>query len=193
MSGQDELDASSEALGQITKGIDDAIGELKELGMGMTGAANTGRGFDDLALSGLETGHDGLTSAFKTFCERWEWGVRSLVHDGNEFARRVGLSAGMYHEQDKYVKGTFKVVVAGFGADPTLADKDVQEMSVDEIADHGNFAHADYSGKSFEDAFHHVVETDKATAKDAVESGKVGPATLLADQAERARRAGGAR
>lgn len=38
----------------------DALGELKELGM--VGEAGAGRGFSDIALSGLELGHEGLTS-----------------------------------------------------------------------------------------------------------------------------------
>jgi hypothetical protein len=38
----------------------------------MIGTASAGRGFSDLALSGLELGHGGLTSALDSFCERWE-------------------------------------------------------------------------------------------------------------------------
>ncbi len=166
MSGS--LEASSESLGQITKGLNAAIGELKELG-GL-GESNAGRGFAAIELTGMDTGHDGLTSAFKSFCERWEWGVRTLIQDGNEFAHRVHLSAGMYYEQDKYLEGTFKVVVAGFGSDPTLTDEQVEKMSMKEIADHGNFANVDYSGKSFEKSFDHIAETDKAVAKDWAET-----------------------
>ncbi|MEV4438375.1 hypothetical protein AB0K09_05035 [Streptomyces sp. NPDC049577] len=168
MSGNGDLRASEESLGLITKGLTDAIGELKEFGG--IGESSAGRGFGALALSGTDTGHDGLTSAFKEFCERWEWGVRSLVHDGNEFARRVGLSAGLYYEQDKYVEGTLKVVAAGLVSDPTLADEQAEKMSMGEIADHSYFADADYSGQSFKDAATDMAKTDRAVYQDTRES-----------------------
>ncbi|EFL15241.1 hypothetical protein [Streptomyces sp. C] len=104
MSGDgSDLDVSKQALGQIADGITKTLAELKELGM--VGTASMGRGFSDLSLSGLETGHDGLTSSFNAFCERWEWGVRALVQQGNDFAANVGLSAGLVHEQDQYIQG----------------------------------------------------------------------------------------
>lgn len=176
MSGDDgKLEADAQALAEITKGLNDAIGELKKLGM--IGEADTGRGFEDIALTGLETGHDGLTSDLKNFCDRWEWGVRSLIQDGNEFAKRVGLSAGMYHEQDQYIKGVLKDGVAAFGADPTLTDEQVEKMSMSEIADHGNFEHIDYSGKSFSRAFDHMKETDKNLLIDTIKANGLDPNT----------------
>lgn len=36
--------------------------------------------------------------------------MRSLVQQGNAFARNVGLSAGAMYEQDQYIQGSFKVV-----------------------------------------------------------------------------------
>lgn len=48
-----ELDPN--ALKQVTKGIHDAIAELKELGFDTN--AQLGQGFDKLALSGMESGH----------------------------------------------------------------------------------------------------------------------------------------
>ncbi|MGW2713370.1 hypothetical protein ACWC4J_30995, partial [Streptomyces sp. NPDC001356] len=105
MSGGGE-DLATEGLGLIAKGLTEALGELKELGM--VGEAGAGRGFSDIALSGLELGHQGLTDEFKSFCERWEWGVRSLIDEGNGFALKTGLAAGTYYETDQYVEGTFK-------------------------------------------------------------------------------------
>ncbi|MER5738235.1 hypothetical protein ABT117_21490, partial [Streptomyces sp. NPDC002262] len=82
MSGNEpDLVAPPEALAAIAKGIDLAHAELKELGM--IGSATMGRGFSDLALTGLELGHPGLASVLETFCERWEWGVRGLTLRGN--------------------------------------------------------------------------------------------------------------
>ncbi|MFI0743451.1 hypothetical protein ACH4PU_36090 [Streptomyces sp. NPDC021100] len=166
--GGADLAADREALGQIAQGLTAALAELKELGM--AGESAAGRGFSDLQMTGMETGHDGLTGALKTFCERWEWGVRSLVRDGNQFARRVGLAAGSYYEEDQYAKRTLKVGVAAFGTDPTLSDEQVEKMSMDELREHGNFAHVDYSKKSFEDAFDNAVRTGKDVAKDHIDT-----------------------
>lgn len=69
----------------------DALGEPKELGM--VGQAGQGRGFGEIALSGLELGEEGLTEEFISFPEHWEWGVRSLISEGNGFAVRTDLSA----------------------------------------------------------------------------------------------------
>ncbi|WP_053160932.1 hypothetical protein [Streptomyces caatingaensis] len=168
MSGNGDLKADREALDGIAKGITDALAELRELGM--IGEAAAGRGFDELELSGLETGHDGLKDALKSFCDRWDWGVRSLVQEGNRFARQVGLAAGSYYENDQYIKGTMKVGVAALGADPTLSDEQVEKMSMDEIADHGNFAHVDYSGESFKRSHRHAMETQKELLKDTLET-----------------------
>ncbi|MGY4963973.1 polymorphic toxin type 30 domain-containing protein [Streptomyces sp. 900105245] len=87
MSGGDK-DLQTDGLALIAKGLTDALGELKELGM--VGSAGAGRGFSDIALSGMELGHEGLTGEFTSFCERWEWGVRSLVDEtGNTVRLRI--------------------------------------------------------------------------------------------------------
>ncbi|MER7495350.1 hypothetical protein ABT033_22425 [Streptomyces pharetrae] len=63
-------DLEADGLGLVAQGLTAALGELKELGM--VGMAGAGRGFGDIALSGLELGHEGLTAEFGSFCERWE-------------------------------------------------------------------------------------------------------------------------
>lgn len=83
--GNPDLAAPAAALFAIAQGINLAHAELKDLGM--IGEASAGRGFSDLALSGLELGHGGLSAGFKTFCDRWEWGVRALTIRGNGFAQ----------------------------------------------------------------------------------------------------------
>ncbi|MEU9980527.1 hypothetical protein [Streptomyces sp. NPDC050856] len=89
MSGeQPDLAASEPALLLIKAGIDRAHGELKELGM--VGEATAGRGFAELSLSGLSMGHSGLAEQFKTFCERWDWGV----HPADQVGRLVAVGHG---------------------------------------------------------------------------------------------------
>lgn len=151
MSGdRPDLEVPPEALALISQGIDKAHGELKDLGM--TGEASMGRGYSDLALSGLELGHEGLTAEFKTFCERWEWGVRALMIRGNGFASAVGLSAGAIHEQEQYIKGTFKIAVYGVNGNPHLTEEKVKQKSWDEISTQSPYDGADWSRESFSKA-----------------------------------------
>lgn len=162
-----DIDVSKQALGQIAKGITDTLGELKELGM--VGSASMGRGFSDLALSGMETGHEGLTASMKTFCERWEWGVRSLVQQGNQFAFDVGLSAGVMHEQDQYIQGSFKVLTnAGLG-NPYASEQDVIDKDWGEVLSDNPYTQirdADYSKESFDRANENSKEAWKSTVRD---------------------------
>ncbi|MEU3414357.1 hypothetical protein ABZ760_24335 [Streptomyces sp. NPDC006658] len=149
MTGGEGKDLTTQGLGLIAKGLTDALGELKELGM--DGRAGAGRGFSDLALSGLELGHQGLTDEFESFCERWEWAVRALVIEGNSFAARTGLAAGTYHETDQYVKGAFKVAENAMVGNPYASEEEVQKKGWGEIVDSGSGV--DYSEESFRQAW----------------------------------------
>ncbi|WP_282795840.1 hypothetical protein [Streptomyces sp. CC224B] len=168
-------DLQTGGLPQIAQGITMALDELRELGM--QGAAGAGRGFDDIALTGLELGHGELTAAFGTFCARWEWGVRSLVNEGNGFARGVGLSAGTFHEVDTYVEGALKIVVnaANSGGNPYASEEDITRKSWGELAGQRPFSDTDYSADSFRDAGDTVEQTWKDTARDAMTSPLTGP------------------
>ncbi|MFF4717472.1 hypothetical protein ACFY2V_39675 [Streptomyces eurythermus] len=149
MTGDGGKDLTTQGLGLIAKGLTDALEELKELGM--DGRAGAGRGFGDIALSGLELGHQGLTDEFESFCERWEWGVRALVIEGNGFAARIGLAAGTYYETDQYVKGAFKVAGNAVAGDPYASEEEVQKRSWGQIVDSGSGV--DYSEESFRQAW----------------------------------------
>ncbi|MFF5390706.1 hypothetical protein ACFY5H_20545 [Streptomyces sp. NPDC013012] len=169
MSGDEpELAAPTAALAEIVKGIDLAHAELKELGM--IGRASVGRGFSDLALSGLELGHGGLTSEFETFCDRWEWGVRGLTARGNGFAQAVGLSAGSFAEQERYVKDSFKIGVNSLNGNPHLSEDDVRKMSWETVRDQHTWDGADWSPESFTSAHQEVEQTWKNTAYDVEDS-----------------------
>ncbi|MFI8293959.1 hypothetical protein ACIGBL_32975 [Streptomyces sp. NPDC085614] len=162
------LAAPAAALAEIAKGIDLAHSELKELGM--TGEASTGRGFSDLALSGLELGHGGLTSEFETFCNRWEWGVRALTQRGNGFAQGVGLSAGSFAEQEQYIKDSFKIGVNSLNGNPHLSEDEVKGMRWDTIRDQHTWDGADWSGESLSEAHGEVKQNWKNTAYDVEDS-----------------------
>ncbi|MEU2714927.1 hypothetical protein [Streptomyces sp. NPDC007205] len=146
-------DLKAEGLASIAKGLTDALDELKDLGT--IGDAEVGRGFDEVALSGLELGHEGLTGAFKSFCDRWEWGVRALLIEGNNFAHDIGLAAGTYYETDQYVSGTLKVGANSLVGNPHASEEDVEKMSWGQWADStaDAYTHPDYSEKSFDKAW----------------------------------------
>ncbi|MEU7028780.1 hypothetical protein ACF065_19850 [Streptomyces sp. NPDC015232] len=169
MSGNDPLlDAPVWALVEIAKGIDLAHSELKDLGM--IGEASVGRGFSDLALTGLELGHDGLTSEFETFCERWEWGVRALTLRGNAFAQGVGLSVGSFAEQEQYVKDSFKIGVNSLNGNPHLSEDEVKQMSWEQVRDQHTWDNADWSKESFTAAHEEVKQTWKNTTYDVMDA-----------------------
>ncbi|MER7515974.1 hypothetical protein [Streptomyces sp. NPDC126499] len=169
MSGSDPLlEAPTWALVEIARGIDLAHSELKDLGM--IGEASVGRGFSDLALTGLELGHGGLTSEFETFCNRWEWGVRALTLRGNGFAQGVGLSVGSFAEQEQYVKDSFKIGVNALNGNPHLSEDEVKQMSWETIRDQHMWDNADWSGESFSQAHQEVKQTWKNTGYDVMDA-----------------------
>ncbi|MBM7053220.1 hypothetical protein [Streptomyces durocortorensis] len=165
MSGENaDLNVPPAALAQIAKGIDLAHAELKELGM--IGQATAGRGFSDLALSGLELGHAGLASQFETFCDRWQWGVRALTQRGNNFAQGVGLSAGSFAEQERYIKDSFKIAVNSTNGNPYLSEDEVKDMSWDTIRKQHAWDNPDWSADSFTEAHGEVKQQWKDTGYD---------------------------
>ncbi|MEV7909189.1 hypothetical protein [Streptomyces griseus] len=165
MSGENaDLNVPPAALAQIAKGIDLAHAELKELGM--VGKASAGRGFSDLALSGLELGHSGLASQFETFCKRWEWGVRALTQRGNSFALGVGLSAGSFAEQERYIKDSFKIAMNSTNGNPYLSEDEVKGMSWDSISKQHAWDNPDWSADSFTEAHDEVKQQWKDTGYD---------------------------
>lgn len=139
MSDGDGYTFEPEAAKQVEKGLRDAIAELKELGFDHQ--AQLGMGFSDLELSHKQAGHAGLQQAFDTFTERWGWGIRGKIQDANTIASALGLSAGLYHEQEQYVKDTLKVAVASGMADPTMTEGELKDRSWGETLKDNHFSH----------------------------------------------------
>ncbi|WP_156725670.1 hypothetical protein [Streptomyces apocyni] len=152
------------ALADIAKGISLAHSEMKDLGM--IGESTVGRGFSELALSGLELGHGGLASEFGTFCDRWEWGVQALTLKGNVVAQALGLSVGSFAEQERYVKDSLKIVVNSANGNPHLSEDEVKKMSWDTIRDQRAWDNPDYSPESFKEANQEIKQTWKNTTYD---------------------------
>ncbi|MET7488540.1 hypothetical protein [Streptomyces sp. NPDC005538] len=175
MSGGEDLKA--EGLELITKGLTEALGELKELGM--VGVAGAGRGFSDIGLTGLELGTDDVTDAFDSFCTRWEWGVRTLINEGNKFAQGVGLSAGTYYETEQYVEGTFKVVANAAIGNPYATEDEVTREGWGDIYKSGIYSgNTDFSAESWDKANANVEQGWKDAGRDVMTSSTLGPMGL---------------
>lgn len=104
----------AESARQVERGLTDAINELEETGY-FSITAQQGHGFQSLRMSGMEMGSGELADAFGQFCDRWAPAIHSKMQDANDIARKLDLSAGLYHEQEEYVVGSLKeaMVTAG--------------------------------------------------------------------------------
>ncbi|WP_069161160.1 hypothetical protein [Nocardia altamirensis] len=147
----DKLQVDPKVLKQAADGINSITGELGKLGIGAT--ASVGRGFALLTLSSMEAGKQTVQTSFEDFCERWSWGVRSLVQAANGIAATLDLSAGRYHQMEQIASNTFKKMWTDIIGNPQLSKEDAGKRSwsatfSDNWANH--VMHPDYSRKSFE-------------------------------------------
>lgn len=174
MSGDSGEDIKAAGLDEIAQGITLVLGELKDLGI--DSLAGAGRGFSELGLSGLELGHEELLSQFTSFCERWEWGVRALVNEGNNFAVGVGLSAGTLYESDQYVEGAMKIAVnAGIGNPYASEDEVTQQGWGDLVRNNEYTGGVDYSAASMDKALDNSEQAYKDAARDVLTSHTISP------------------
>lgn len=118
-------------LAEAAKGINGVISQLSDLGIVETG--EEGRGFALLDMDAEGLGVPSLMSAFSGFTGRWSWGIRTLVQDGNQFAQRLGLAAGVYADTESYLSGVIKVAVNAAWGDPHLSSQQVENESYGQI------------------------------------------------------------
>ncbi|MFI0940103.1 hypothetical protein [Streptomyces sp. NPDC021020] len=169
MTGGGGYEVRETALTQTASGLGGVIHELQS--MGQEAAADVGRGFTHLKLTGMQVGHDELTSALAGFCDRWEWGVRALVQDADQIAERLGLAAGTYYEMDRYAEKTLKVVVASAVGNPGLTEEQEEASSWSRIgADNPveDLLHPDFSAASARQGLSDMGQTWQDTARDMV-------------------------
>ena len=107
------------ALADAARGVEDVLGELRALGVGM-GRAEAGRGVAVLVAGTGPPGHAGLAAAFVSFCSRWEWGVRALVQAGREMAGGLDAAAAAYAGVDRDQGEALRRILPG--AEPSWAD-----------------------------------------------------------------------
>lgn len=173
------LDAASVA--KFTQGVGATIDGLGDLG-GATGSI-MGKGFSGLSMTGMETGHHGLSVDFEDFCERWEWGVRALVNDAGQIANRLGLAAGTLWEHDQYVAGSLKVGVnALMGGNPHASEEEIAQQGWGEVftPDHLD---PDWSRESFERAGEEIEQTWKDTGRSLLTEGRGGQQSQMLNEA----------
>ncbi|WP_330238532.1 hypothetical protein [Streptomyces sp. NBC_00525] len=164
------LDKASVA--KFTKGLNTTIDELGELG-GATGSV-LGKGFSELAMTGMEAGHHGLSVDFEDFCERWEWGVRALVRDASGLANLLGLAAGTQWEHDQYLAGTLKVGAnALLGGNPHASEEEIARQDWGDVLT-PDYLDPDYSPESFRQAGQDMGQTWKDTGRTVLTEGTGG-------------------
>ncbi|GGY21226.1 hypothetical protein GCM10010358_83660 [Streptomyces minutiscleroticus] len=167
-----DLAFDPESVAKFTKGVGSTIDQLGELG-GATGSV-MGKGFSSLAVTGMEAGHHGLSVDFEDFCERWEWGVRALVHDASELANRLGLAAGTQWEHDQYVEGALKVGVNSvMGGNPHASEEEITQQDWGEVFT-PDALDPDWSGESWQRAGEEMEQTWKDTGRTVLTEGSGG-------------------
>ena len=100
---------------QVEQGLKAATAELEETGY-FTINAQQGHGFQFLTMSGMEMSSAELADVFGQFCGRWGAAIHGRTQELNGIAERLGLSAGLYHEQEQYVNDSLKEVVVTAGS-----------------------------------------------------------------------------
>ncbi|MEU4730297.1 hypothetical protein [Streptomyces sp. NPDC023588] len=180
MAGDGDLEVSPAAVKNIQDGLRKAIAELRE--SGDAAGASMGAGFSDLSMTGMEAGHMGLATDFEDFCERWEWGVRSLVQNASRLAGNLGIAAGTVWEEDQYMQGSFKVIANAAYGNPHASEDEIEQKSWDDIW-RPDVYKPDYSAESFEKSREDIKKTWSDTGDKLTSTGKIGSLKDLLDQA----------
>lgn len=158
-----------ESLKRTADGINQSIDELKSVSG--VGRANTGNGFENLRLTGMQAGHEGLRSAFEEFCSRWSTGVRSMIQDGTEFAQSLHQSAGAYRDLEEYGSGVLKNVLNDLGGNPHNDSEKAEKESLGQMRqDMVNNTEPDYSAESWHNTENQASRTWQDTGRDFVDN-----------------------
>lgn len=115
MTGSD-FEVAPEALDEIAVGIETVLDGLR--GLGPPGAAQRGRGVEELAALPGDVGPTPLNPAFAAFCLRWEWGVRAAVQDGEDLVDGLRAAVTTYGRADDEQANVFARVAFDLLGDP---------------------------------------------------------------------------
>ncbi|MFJ5933112.1 hypothetical protein AB9128_11480 [Streptomyces cinereoruber] len=176
-----DLNFDEASVAKFTQGVGATIDGLGDLG-GATGSV-MGKGFSGLSMTGMETGHHGLSTDFEDFCERWEWGVRGLVGDASAIASRLGLAAGTQWEHDQYVEGSLKVGLNSvMGGSPHASEEEIVKQGWGDLFT-PDYLDPDWSAESFEKAGQDIGQTWKDTGRTVLTEGEGGRRAQLLNDA----------
>lgn len=178
MGGVKVLGVDPDTLKQAATGIN---GVIEGISSGMMGSyqGQLGRGFGDLAMTGLEASHPDVQSGFANFTNRWEWGTRALITVASEIGAALDLGAGRYELQEKYFNDAAKDMVNDLAGDPSLQKESVRDadgniivrgtddMSWGGMVDYNvnRLANPDWSAESF-DAVNEQIDQNLQTMQD---------------------------
>ncbi|GAA4932603.1 hypothetical protein EV188_103741 [Actinomycetospora succinea] len=130
-------------LARTAQGIRGVVDTLGEVGHGYL--AESGRGLSFLALGGEESGHPLVGESFDGFLERWGWGLRTLVQDGQAVAGALDAAGIEYDGVDTSVSGELRRLVALAAGNPATDLDEAQDATWGEV---GADLAPDFSGES---------------------------------------------
>ncbi|NXY95118.1 hypothetical protein HYE82_12085 [Streptomyces sp. BR123] len=180
MAADKDLEVSPQAVAAIQSGLRAAIAELRE--SGDAAGASQGAGFENLSMTGMETGHAGLATDFEDFCERWEWGVRALIQDASTLAGNLGIAAGTVWEEDQYIHGAFKVGVNAAWGNPHASEDEIEKKAWGDVLSWDLYK-PDYSVQSFEKSAKDIKQNWSDTTDTVTSTGRIGSLKDLLEQA----------
>jgi hypothetical protein len=184
MGGVNVLGVNPDTLKQAANGIN---GVIEGISSGMMGSyqGQLGRGFGDLAMSGLEASHPDVQSGFANFTNRWEWGTRALITVASDIGSALNLGAGRYELQEKYFNDAAKDMVNDLAGDPSLQKESVRDadgnitvrgtddMSWGDMVDYNvnRLAHPDWSAQSFDKVNDQIDQNWQAIKDNSLQAG----------------------
>lgn len=184
MGGVKVLGVNPDTLKQAATGIN---GVIEGISSGMMGSyqGQLGRGFGDLAMTGLEASHPDVQSGFANFTNRWEWGTRALITAASDIGSALDLGAGRYELQEKYFNDAAKDMVNDLAGDPSLQKESVKDadgnivvrgtddMSWGDMVDYNanRLSHPDWSAESFDKVNDQIDQNLQAMKDNSLQAG----------------------
>ena len=185
MGGVTVLGVDPDTLKKAATGIN---GVIYGISSGMMGSyqGQLGRGFGDLAMTGLEASHPDVQSGFANFTNRWEWGTRALITVASDIGAALDLGAGRYELQEKYFNDAAKDMVNDLAGDPSLQKESVRDadgnivvrgtddMSWGDMVDYNvnRLANPDWSAESFDAVQEDIDRNMQSMGDNAVQAGR---------------------
>lgn len=185
MGGVDVLGVDPATLRQAATGINGVIDGISGGAMGSY-QGQLGRGFGDLAMTGLEASHPDVQSSFADYTERWEWGTRALITAASDIGSALNLGAGRYELQEDYYNDAAKDMVNDLAGDPSLQKQSVldengniivrgtDDMGWGDMVDYNvnRLANPDWSPESFAAAQGDIENNLQAMGDNALQMGR---------------------